>query len=426
MVQSNHIGFVSTRLAGTDGVSLETAKWINVLNGLGLDCFCFAGESDWPEEISYIVPEAHFEHPAIQKLSRDLFDDYIRSPETTHEVEKLKNYLKDQLYKFIKQFDIALLVVENALAIPMNVPLGLALTEYIAETSIPTIAHHHDFAWERPRYAVNAAEDYLRAAFPPTLKSINHVVINSYAQRMLALRTGTSSTVIPNVMDFESPPPEPDGYETDLRESLGINPDEYYLLQPTRIVPRKRIELAIGLAKRLELPCTVVISHASGDEGSDYADFLHEYINLLDVNVVFAEKIFAGERGRTPDGEKIYSLADAYQPADLVTYPSTIEGFGNAFLEAIFFRKPIVMSTYEIYRIDIKPKGFNVIEFGDFISHDMVFKTRELLLNPQRAEEMCAINYKIARHHYSFTNLERLLVALYSISLGGRPGQNTT
>lgn len=426
MVQSNHIGFVSTRLAGTDGVSLETAKWINVLNGLGLDCFCFAGESDWPEEISYIVPEAHFEHPAIQKLSRDLFDDYIRSPETTHEVEKLKNYLKDQLYKFIKQFDIALLVVENALAIPMNVPLGLALTEYIAETSIPTIAHHHDFAWERPRYAVNAAEDYLRAAFPPTLKSINHVVINSYAQRMLALRTGTSSTVIPNVMDFESPPPEPDGYETDLRESLGINPDEYYLLQPTRIVPRKRIELAIGLAKRLELPCTVVISHASGDEGSDYADFLHEYINLLDVNVVFAEKIFAGERGRTPDGEKIYSLADAYQPADLVTYPSTIEGFGNAFLEAIFFRKPIVMSTYEIYRIDIKPKGFNVIEFGDFISHDMVFKTRELLLNPQRAEEMCAINYKIARHHYSFANLERLLVALYSISLGGRPGQNTT
>jgi glycosyltransferase involved in cell wall biosynthesis len=137
----------------------------------------------------------------------------------------------------------------------MNVPLGLALTELIAETCIPTIAHHHDFAWERPRYAVNAADDYLRAAFPPTLKSIYHVVINSYGQQQLALRTGASSTVIPNVMDFESPPPEPDGYEADLREVLGINPDEFYLLQPTRIVPRKRIERAIGLAKRLELPC---------------------------------------------------------------------------------------------------------------------------------------------------------------------------
>ncbi len=67
MVQSNHIGFVSTRFAGTDGVSLETIKWVNVLNRLGLDCFYFSGESDWPKEVSYIVPEAHFDHPAIQK-----------------------------------------------------------------------------------------------------------------------------------------------------------------------------------------------------------------------------------------------------------------------------------------------------------------------------------------------------------------------
>jgi glycosyltransferase involved in cell wall biosynthesis len=139
----------------------------------------------------------------------------------------------------------------------------------------------------------------------------------------------------------------------------------------------------------------------------------------LDVKVVFAENIFADERGLTPEGNKIYSLGDAYQPADLVTYPSTIEGFGNAFLEAIFFRKPIVMSTYEIYRIDIKPKGFNVIEFGDFITEETVLKTRELLLNPQLADEMCDINYKIARNHYSYANLEKLLVAMYSISLGG-------
>lgn len=424
MVQRNRIGFVSTRFAGTDGVSLETLKWVNVLNGLGLDCFCFAGETDWPEELAYIVPEAHFHHPDIQKLGADLFDDYIRSSDTTKEVEKLKNHLKEHLYKFIKQFDITLLIVENALAIPMNVPLGLALTDLIAETSIPTIAHHHDFSWERPRFAVNAAEDYLRAAFPPTLKSINHVVINSYSQRQLALRTGISAIVIPNVMDFESPPPKPDGYEADLREALGINPEEFYLLQPTRIVPRKRIERAIGLAKRLELPCTVVISHASGDEGTDYADFLKEYIKLLDVKVVFAENVFAEERGMTADGGKIYSLADAYQPADLVTYPSTIEGFGNAFLESIYFQKPIVMSTYEIYRVDIKPKGFNVIEFGDFITEATVQKTKKLLLNPQLAEEMCAINYKIARDHYSYSNLEKLLVAIYTISLDGRLGQS--
>ena len=62
------------------------------------------------------------------------------------------------------QFDI--LVVQNALAIPVNIPLGLALTEFIIESGIPTIAHHHDFYWERQRFHSFAAMDYLKAAFP--------------------------------------------------------------------------------------------------------------------------------------------------------------------------------------------------------------------------------------------------------------------
>ena len=412
------IGFISTRLSGTDGVSLEVRKWVEVLEELGHDCFFFAGESEWPADCSMVVPEAHFNHPAILKLGNDLFDDYIRSPETSKTTEKYKHLLKENLRIFLDQFDLDLIIVENALAIPMNVPLGLALTELIAETCIPTIAHHHDFSWERPRFSVNAANDYLHAAFPPTLYSIIHVVINSFAQSQLALRTGASSTIVPNVMDFDSPPPQPDGYADDLRQALGVSPDEFVILQPTRVVSRKRIERAIDLARRLDLPNTVVISHASGDEGTQYAEFLNEYIHLLGAKVCFAEDHFEHTRDLKDNGRKIYSLADAFQSSDLVTYPSTVEGFGNAFLEAIYYRRPVVMSTYEIYRIDIKPKGFNVIEFGDFVTEQTVQKTRELLLNPSRAEELCEINYEIARHHYSFTNLEKHLAALISQCIG--------
>jgi len=416
--QSKRIGFVSTRFAGTDGVSLETLKWVKVLRGLEHENFCFAGETDWPQERAYVVPEAHFEHPEIQRLTEDLFNDYVRSPETSALVDKLKNYLKGHLHEFIKRFDINLLVVENAMAIPMNVPLGLALTEVIAETCIPTIAHHHDFAWERPRFSVTAADDYLRAAFPSTLNSITHAVINSYGQSQLALRTGASSIIVPNVMDFDSPPPEPDGYAEDIRGALGVSEDEYLILQPTRVVPRKRIEYAIGLSRRLELPNTVVISHSAGDEGSDYSDFLNDYIQLLDVKVRFADRVVSCDRGTTPDGKKIYSLGDSYMAADMITYPSSIEGFGNAFLEAIYFRRPMVMSTYEIYRLDIQPKGFNVVEFGDYITEATVERTKELLLNPSLAEEMCDINYEIARRHYSYANLEKLLAAIISIRIG--------
>ena len=406
------IGFVSTRLKGTDGVSLEVRKWVDVLNGLQHECFFFAGESDWPPERSYVVPEAHFQHPDILQLNADLFDDYIRTPTTSQRIDVLKTYLKLHLHRFIEQYDLQLLIVENALAIPVNVPLGLALTEVIAETSIATIAHHHDFAWERSRFSVSAAEDYLHAAFPATLKAIRHVVINTYAQRQLAYRTGMSSTVIPNVMQYEKPPQSPDGYADDVRSTLGLQPGEFFILQPTRIVPRKRIERAIGLSTRLGLPYALVISHEAGDEGLGYQEFLQEIITGLKAHVIFGAAHFGGERGQTADGHKLYSLADAYQAADLVTYPSSVEGFGNAFLEAIYYRKPVVVSTYDIYRLDIKPKGFQVGEFDEYVSKQAVQQARELLLNPDRVAEMVEHNYAVARQHFSYSNLEKLLVAM--------------
>ncbi len=143
----------------------------------------------------------------------------------------------------------------------------MALVEIIAETCIPTIAHHHDFTWERKPLLVNSIWDYITMAVPPNLPSVQHVVINSSASHQLARRVGVSSIIIPNVMDFENPPPESDEYSSDLREALGIEPDELFILQPTRVVQRKGIEHAIELVSRLGRKARLVISHASGDDG---------------------------------------------------------------------------------------------------------------------------------------------------------------
>jgi glycosyltransferase involved in cell wall biosynthesis len=420
--EPHRIGFVSTRLAGTDGVSLETLKWVEVLTSLGHECFCFAGESDWPEERSYVVPEAHFTYPEVLELQVDLFDDYVRSRETSRKVQVLKELLKDHLYNFIESFELDLLVAENVLAIPMHVPLGLALTEVIAETDIQTIGHHHDFAWERRRFKVSGASDYQMGAFPPILHSVHHVVINSYGARQLALRTGASSMLIPNVMDFDTPPPEPDDCVADLRSALGIAPNEHVLLQPTRVVPRKRIEHAIELACRLNregLPCVLVISHSTGDEGTAYEGYLRSLAEMLDVRVLFASEVFGDERGQTPEGRKVYSLADAYHVCDLVTYPSTVEGFGNAFLETIYYRRPIVMASYEIFKRDIEPKGFDVIPIEDFITDDTVGQAAALLRNPDHALEMCQRNFELGRRYYSYQVLQSYLEILVNQVVGG-------
>jgi glycosyltransferase involved in cell wall biosynthesis len=259
---SRRIGFVSTRFKGTDGVSLETEKWAHVLERLGHTCYYLSGASDRPSEHSRIVPEALFTHPDVRNIYDTAFSQRTRPQKTTRLLHQLKEHLKEHIYAFVRDFNLELLVAENALTIPMNLPLGMALTEFIAETGFPTIAHHHDFFWERKRFLVNCVWDYLNMAFPPHLPSIRHVVINSSGANQLSLRTGISSLLIPNVMDFYNPPPLPDDYTRDVRAALGIAEDEYFFLQPTRVVQRKGIEHAIELVNRLGAKARLVISHA--------------------------------------------------------------------------------------------------------------------------------------------------------------------
>ncbi|MBI5030148.1 MAG: glycosyltransferase family 4 protein [Chloroflexi bacterium] len=406
------LGFVSTRFCGTDGVSLETAKWATVLERLGHTCFYWAGASDCPPERTRIVPEALFKHPDIAAIYTSAFTQRHRPPDTTQWIHELCDYLKSQLYTFVRDFELELLIVENALAIPLNIPLGLALTEFIAETGFHTIAHHHDFFWERKRFLVNGVWDYLNMAFPPHLPSIRHVVINSSAANQLSLRTGISSLLIPNVMDFEHPPALPDAYTRDVRTALGIASNELFFLQPTRVVQRKGIEHAIELIKRVNRPARLVISHAADDEGDEYEQRVREFADLLNVPANFVCDVIKDKRGMTFDGRKIYSLRDVYPYADLVTYPSTIEGFGNAFLEAIYFRRPIVVNTYSIFDLDIKPKGFQAIEFDGFITAETVRQVLYVLDDPQLAEKMAAENYRLALQHYSYATLERRLQML--------------
>jgi hypothetical protein len=138
----------------------------------------------------------------------------------TERIRALADYIKSTLYRFVEKFDIDILIPQNCLAIPMHVPLGIALTEFLSETRMPAIAHHHDFYWERTRFSVNCIPEYLDMSFPPKLSNMRDVVINQEAQEQLALRKGSASLVIPNVFDFENPPEQVDEYASDVGKSL--------------------------------------------------------------------------------------------------------------------------------------------------------------------------------------------------------------
>jgi glycosyltransferase involved in cell wall biosynthesis len=410
MSKIRRLGFVSTRFQGTDGVSLETAKWRQALEKMGYDCYFFSGLSNWEPEKSMVVEEAFFGHPIIGDIQERCFGVTARGEGLTGEIQAIRFRLKRAIYEFVKNFGIDLLIVENALTIPMNIPLGLALTEYIAETGIPAIAHHHDFAWERQRFSVNCVEDYLAMAFPPRLHPINHVVINSEGRQQLSYRCGLSSIIIPNVFDFETQPPEPDEYGRGLREDLGVADDETLLLQPTRMIARKGIEHAIELANRLQgRKAKLLISHQERDEGSEYYERTMAYAKLLGVDVIVRPDIIGAERGTTEDGKKKYSLWDCYLNADFVTYPSTYEGFGNAFLEAIWFKKPIMVNRYSIFQRDIEPLDFDVVVMENYVTPETI-KTVEAILDNNAVVDMIASkNYELGRRYFSFELLEQRL-----------------
>ncbi len=408
-----NVGFISTRLQGTDGVSLETAKWSSVLERMGYTCYFFAGLSDWNGHRTTVVPEAFFDHPNIRDIQGQCFGQTRRSSALSGKIHHLRVGLKQAIYDFVQQREIGLLIPENALTIPMHIPLGVAITEFIAETGIPTIAHHHDFYWERQRFMVNCVGDFLSLAFPPSLPSIQHVVINTPADREMSYRTGLSPHVIPNVLHFEDPAPGIDDYNRDVRAALGLEEDDIFILQPTRIVARKGIEHAIEIVNRLNNPkAKLVISHEGGDEGVAYEERIRSYAAIMNVPLVIRPDIIGSKRGHTADGKKIYTLWDIYPHADLITYPSMYEGFGNAFLETLYFRKPIVVNRYSIYESDIEPMGFEVITMDGYVTGNVIEQIRHVLSQPEERERMAEKNYQIALQFFSYEVLAYKLMTI--------------
>ncbi|HVP20186.1 MAG TPA: glycosyltransferase family 4 protein [Spirochaetia bacterium] len=420
--RSLNVGFVSTRFQGLDGVSLEAEKWASSVREFGHKVYWFAGKLDRDPETSMLVPEAFFGHPATEALTRALFGAQKRSRLLTNALHSQKDFLKDKLYEFLDRFDIDLIIPENALSIPMHLPLGVALTELIAETGIPTIAHHHDFSWERPKFLSNACQDILNMAFPPDLPSIRHVVISSVAQAELAARRSVAATVVFNVMDFDRKPSRASGSDRQFREQMGFGPDDLLILQPTRVVQHKGIEQAISLVQMLNLPnARLIVSHSSEDEGRSYAEWLEKWAARQGVALHFIYDRLEEESREKGSGARLYSLRDLYPHAALVTYPSTFEGFGNAFLEAIYYRKPLLVNRYPVYIVDIESKGFDVISIDGFLTDSALAKVREILTDPQRRRQMVEHNLQIARKHFSFQILRKELASLISSFFGISP-----
>jgi len=445
------IGICHFRIGLKDGVSLEIAKWKKILEEMGHQVYLLAGEGIDPKVT--IIPQLSLDLPEVKKIYHNAFcllEDYGSEDEFIQEIFSLANQLEENINLFIQKYSIDLLIIENIWSLPLNIPAALAFSQIVELTGIKVVAHHHDFFWERESYnnsTCNSIRDILSIYFPPKGPDIKHITINSIARDEIKKRRGIEAAVIPNVIDFEEPAWELDNYNSDLKNSLGIGPQNIIILQPTRIVARKGIELAIDLVKELSRRENISLIKTRGfyrerriDEESkfillfpnlvedeEYFKLLKEKIEQENIPAMFISDLINTER-KIQDNRKIYSLWDVYLFADLVTYPSLYEGWGNQFLESIRAKLPIVMFEYEVYKKDIKKNGFKVISLGDRLSgkdENGLVRVDPLIIRRAAREvirvltdrsyrtRMVENNFSLARKLYSFQNLRKYLTPFF-------------
>jgi glycosyltransferase involved in cell wall biosynthesis len=449
MITAKTIGIFHYQLGSTDGVSLEVEKWKQVLEEMGHKVILCAGRLGSQEGI--LLPELYHHRPEIEIINqnilgerKDLFLDDLIERFNDH-TDKLVHSLED----IIHQNNIDTLLVNNIWSVAMNIPAAVALESVRKSLRLHTVAHHHDFYWERnlsPNLDRAEIRNILDNYLPPEAMQITHVVINSLAQSSLMRKKDISSTVVPNVFDFTGSEWVIDEYNQDLRQAIGLNDGDICVLQATRIVPRKGIELAIDVVHALNEPSRrrilqehglydgrkftsknkivlVLAGYDRDDPTGKYLGKLEAKAKKLNVDLRHIDNITGRER-RVINGQKIYGLWDTYAIADLVTYPGLWEGWGNQLLEAIKAKLPIVIFEYPVYIQDIKKRDFDVISLGSKISgrdnRDLVQISDDVI---QHTADQCVVyltnrairkdsvdkNFLIGKKHYSFDALKNIL-----------------
>ena len=231
------------------------------------------------------------------------------------------------------------MLVENLCSLPLNPVAGQVVAD--ALRGRPAILRHHDLAWQRPRLA--------HLGPPPSDRAWRHVCINELSKRELRAR-GIDSEVLYNCFDPSPPPGDREGRGS----ALGVGADEILVLQPTRAIPRKNVagglRLALGLGG---------VYHLLGPPEDGYDEELERLVAAVRSQIVVL---------RGPPWPEA-TMADAYAACDVVTMPSTWEGFGNPSVESALHRRPLAIGPYPVGG-ELRHLGFQWFDIDDRRAHD--------------------------------------------------------
>ena len=254
--------------------------------------------------------------------------------------------------------DADCVVVENVCSLPLNDGAADAVAAELAGR--PAVLHHHDLPWQRPRFVQHDG--------PPTDPAWCHVTINELSADELADR-GIAATVIPNHFDLDPPP----GDRGAMRLAIGVRGGATLVVHPVRAIPRKDVGSALRLAEQMGAVYWLVGGPEDG------------YGPELDAVLGTAR---TGARLGVPEG---FTIADVYAASDVIVLSSIWEGFGNAAIESVAFRRPLARRSYPVMA-EIERHGLRYFDL------DAVDELRAFVEHPD--EELLDANLAAAREAY--------------------------
>jgi hypothetical protein len=440
-----NIGIIHSLIGKNDGVSIVIDQTVNAMikdMGIELGNIFFLA--------AHTSPRFNAETNDIFWHKNDIHKTIIRhfcadAPKGFNELIHTKAiYARDIIKEFVKKHNIDLLIAHNT-SHPYNFITAVGLGYFIEELRDEGIiwpkvmVWWHDSYFEREQFSHpnDVIKKYLKY-LPGT--EIDGLAFINKSQPELANKLFISlnyqkvekffrdrTIIVPNTCsidwEWKDQPwegdtliyPPPDNYNDSFFHDIGLMAelenknmnlnDAVILLQHTRIVPRKKIEIALDFAFRLEArfrqadrkKCVVLlISGHSGDEEVEYKKFLSDYYLSLnsknpDSNVIliFGEYYILSHRDIIVD-KKYYNFyeipAIVAANGGIGTYFSEVEGFGNNLLEMASFGLPVIIENLGF--------SFPAIEKCK-LTDDVIEKSFEILTDYKKRNKIVKQNLEV-------------------------------
>lgn len=321
----------------------------SIFHRMGHSVFVMAGMGDvytdsFPVRIEPLLGSRH---ASIVKAHRQ-----SRKGDHSH-IKRLTNKIYQILENWSRDLDVIL--AHNVLHMPFNLPFTLALRRLATSGDGPAIVSWaHDSPYFQPNYP-----EYLNHHPWDVLRhphsNIHYVTISESRRQMFdGLFGEVSFKVIHNGIDpasfFYLDP-----RSVKLAEELDLFGRDLLVVQPSRITPRKNMELSIHIVRGIKTLGHNILFAMTGayDAHEPRAVSYYRRLRYWIRELGMEDNITILAEYRFRDGEKLVPnrifMRDLYFMADLLLMTSKDEGFGLPLLEAGIAKLPIACSEIQAF-----------------------------------------------------------------------------